>query len=153
MCAKVVAVARRLKTGPSLGDPTVDCGAVTMGPGQLARYQVIPPHETVSTAIQSPYSSTKGWIIQWHQALVDDAVKKGARVLCGGYLPAKAATEAGTGGEARRMAAGSFYPPTVLADVPERADIAQHETFGPIMCIIKVSGAGEAGDDEAVRPA
>jgi acyl-CoA reductase-like NAD-dependent aldehyde dehydrogenase len=33
---------------------------------------------------------------------------------------------------------GSFYPPTVLADVPEDALIAQEEIFGPIMCIFKV---------------
>jgi hypothetical protein len=43
------------------------------------------------------------------QALVDDAVKKGARVLTGGFLP--------KGDDP--LAAGSFYPPTVLVDVPE----------------------------------
>lgn len=41
------------------------------------------------------------------QSLVDDAVKKGARVLAGGFVPTKGS----------RLAAGQFYPPTVLVDV------------------------------------
>eukprot|EP00605_Chrysophyceae_sp_TOSAG23-4_P001273 GSChrysophyteH1.ASY1.ANO1.1384.1 assembled CDS len=45
---------------------------------------------------------------------------------------------------------GSFYPPTVLADVPENARIAQEEIFGPIMCIFCVEGDS---DEEAARMA
>jgi acyl-CoA reductase-like NAD-dependent aldehyde dehydrogenase len=48
------------------------------------------------------------------------------------------------------MGKGSFYPPTILADVPENAIIAQEEIFGPIMCIFKVKGNS---DDEAIRMA
>ena len=49
-------------------------------------------------------------------ALVEDARAKGARVLAGG-----------TGrGE------GFFFEPTLLADVPESADIMSHEPFGPV---------------------
>jgi acyl-CoA reductase-like NAD-dependent aldehyde dehydrogenase len=59
-----------------------------------------------------------------YQRLVDDAVSKGARLLLGGKKD--------------QSKFGSFYPPTVLADVPENADIAQEEIFGPIMCIFKV---------------
>ena len=33
---------------------------------------------------------------------------------------------------------GTFYPPTVLIDVPENAIIAQEEIFGPIMCVFRV---------------
>jgi len=58
-------------------------------------------------------------------------------VLAGGRLPGKDTI-------------GSFYPPTVLADVPESANIAQEEIFGPIMCIFKVVGND---DREAVRMA
>lgn len=70
---------------------------------------------------------------QRYQCLVDDAVSKGAKLLAGGKL---------------HDCQGSFYPPTVLADVPESADIAQQEIFGPIMCIMRVKGNS---DDEAVR--
>lgn len=66
--------------------------------------------------------------LQAYQRLVDDAVSKGARVLAGGKIPNNGEVPGG----------GTFYPPTVLADVPENAIIAQEEIFGPIMCIFKV---------------
>jgi len=75
-----------------------------------------------------------------YQKLVDDAVGKGAKVLSGGFLP--------TGDNP--LAQGSFYPPTVLAHVPETALIAQEEIFGPIMCVFMVKGNS---DEEAVRMA
>src|SRR6476620_11333451 len=50
-------------------------------------------------------------------ALVDDAVAKGAKVLVGGKAP---------------DGAGWFYEPTVLADVPNNADMAREEIFGPV---------------------
>ena len=49
-------------------------------------------------------------------ALVEDAAAKGARVLAGG----------------KRGADGFFFEPTLLADVPESADIMSHEPFGPV---------------------
>ena len=49
--------------------------------------------------------------------LVDDAVKKGAKVLTGGKAP--------TG-------AGYFYPATVLTDVPDNAVMLREEIFGPV---------------------
>ena len=57
-----------------------------------------------------------------------------------GYIP----------GKKDPLSKGSFYPPTVLADVPESATIAQEEIFGPIMCIFKVVNNS---DEEAVRMA
>src|SRR5438874_2036192 len=53
-------------------------------------------------------------------SLVDDAVKKGAKVLTGGKAP---------GG------AGFFYPATVLTNVPDSADMLQEEVFGPVAAI------------------
>jgi succinate-semialdehyde dehydrogenase/glutarate-semialdehyde dehydrogenase len=50
-------------------------------------------------------------------ALVDDAVHRGARVLVGGNA---------------RDGAGYFYDPTVLADVPEGAELLREEIFGPV---------------------
>jgi succinate-semialdehyde dehydrogenase/glutarate-semialdehyde dehydrogenase len=49
--------------------------------------------------------------------LVDDAVGRGARVLCGGE---------------RVERPGHFYRPTVLADVPPDARILREEVFGPV---------------------
>jgi succinate-semialdehyde dehydrogenase/glutarate-semialdehyde dehydrogenase len=50
-------------------------------------------------------------------ALIDDAVKCGARLLTGGEaLPGK----------------GYFYAPTVLADVPDACRIMNEEPFGPV---------------------
>ncbi|MBQ0724118.1 MAG: NAD-dependent succinate-semialdehyde dehydrogenase [Cycloclasticus sp.] len=50
-------------------------------------------------------------------ALVKDAVSKGARLLTGGQ---------------RLDRAGNFYAATVLADVPDNARVMQEEPFGPI---------------------
>lgn len=49
-------------------------------------------------------------------ALVEDAEAKGARVMAGG----------------RRGNAGFFFQPTLLADVPDSADIMNNEPFGPV---------------------
>jgi len=102
-CEGVTKVVKRMKQGPSLGDPEVDCGAICMGRQQMEKYQ----------------------------HLVDDARSKGAKVLAGGYM-----IEKSVNGEQINdaLSKGSFYPPTVLADVPENAEIAQEEIFGPIMC-------------------
>lgn len=66
------------------------------------------------------------------QRLVDDAVSKGARLVYGGYTPNLSDSRSDV------PKYGSFYPPTILADVPSNAIIAQEEIFGPIMCIFKV---------------
>ena len=50
------------------------------------------------------------------EALVEDARAKGARVLAGGS----------------RGNAGFFFQPTLLADVPDSADIMANEPFGPV---------------------
>lgn len=50
------------------------------------------------------------------EALVEDATKKGAKLLTGGA----------------RGDGGYFYQPTVLADVPMSADVMDNEPFGPV---------------------
>lgn len=50
------------------------------------------------------------------EALVEDATKKGAKLLAGGA----------------RGNSGYFYQPTVLADVPMSADVMDNEPFGPV---------------------
>lgn len=54
------------------------------------------------------------------QALVEDALARGARLLCGGAPLART---------------GFFFAPTVLADVPASARVMQQEPFGPIAVI------------------
>jgi len=70
-------------------------------------------------------------------ALVADAVARGARVLSTGAVPAA------------DLERTSFFPPTVLRDVPDSARIATDEIFGPIMCIM----AKTTSDDDAVARA
>jgi succinate-semialdehyde dehydrogenase/glutarate-semialdehyde dehydrogenase len=65
--------------------------------------------------------------------LVDDAVKKGAKVLTGGKVP-----------DGR----GFFYPPTVLVDVPQGAMMLEEEIFGPVAAIQSFTS-----EDDAVRRA
>jgi succinate-semialdehyde dehydrogenase/glutarate-semialdehyde dehydrogenase len=63
--------------------------------------------------------------------LVDDAVKRGARVLLGGN---------------RRDGRGYFFEPTVLADVPDDARLLGEEIFGPVAPIATFSTEDEAID-------
>jgi succinate-semialdehyde dehydrogenase/glutarate-semialdehyde dehydrogenase len=56
------------------------------------------------------------------ERLVEDAVARGAKVLCGGSKPA---------------GSGFFYPPTVLTDVPADAAMAREEIFGPVAPVTK----------------
>lgn len=55
------------------------------------------------------------------QELVDDAVDKGAKVVCGGNRPDRA---------------GYFYSPTVLSDVSVQSDLLTTEIFGPVAPVI-----------------
>lgn len=50
------------------------------------------------------------------------------------------------GDPAAMPAVGSFYPPTVLTDVPADCDLARTEIFGPVAPLIRV-----ATDEEALR--
>src|SRR3954453_19288208 len=63
------------------------------------------------------------------QELVDDAVARGATVRLGGApLPG----------------AGTFYPPTVLADVPADARILREEVFGPVAPVARFEEVEDA---------
>jgi succinate-semialdehyde dehydrogenase/glutarate-semialdehyde dehydrogenase len=65
--------------------------------------------------------------------LVDDAVAKGAKVLCGGE---------------RLDGAGYFYAPTVLTEIPDDAELLKEEIFGPVAPITTFST-----DEEAIAQA
>jgi succinate-semialdehyde dehydrogenase/glutarate-semialdehyde dehydrogenase len=66
-------------------------------------------------------------------SLVEDAVGKGARALVGGHS---------------RDGAGYFYDPTVLADVPDGAELLKEEIFGPVAPV-----KAFVDEDEAVAAA
>ncbi|EMD40403.1 hypothetical protein CERSUDRAFT_80075 [Gelatoporia subvermispora B] len=65
------------------------------------------------------------------QRHVEDAVSKGAQVLVGGQ---------------RIQGTGTFFAPTVLADVPQSALINHEETFGPLAAITRFET-----EDEVIR--
>jgi len=65
--------------------------------------------------------------------LVDDAVKRGAKVLTGGKKP---------------EGAGFFYPATVLDNVPDGAKMLNEEIFGPVASIQTFTS-----EDEAIKRA
>jgi succinate-semialdehyde dehydrogenase / glutarate-semialdehyde dehydrogenase len=62
---------------------------------------------------------------------ISDAVSKGARVLLGGK---------------RHSLGGTFFEPTVLADVTSKMKVAREETFGPVAPLFRFYK-----DEEAVR--
>jgi succinate-semialdehyde dehydrogenase/glutarate-semialdehyde dehydrogenase len=63
------------------------------------------------------------------ESLVADAVSKGAKLLLGGERPRNS---------------GYFYPPTILADLPDDARVMREEPFGPLAVINPVSSLEEA---------
>jgi succinate-semialdehyde dehydrogenase / glutarate-semialdehyde dehydrogenase len=60
---------------------------------------------------------------------IDEARRKGARVLNGGY---------------KIEGQGYFIEPTLIVDVSEKHDIMTEETFGPVVAIQRVRNVGEA---------
>ncbi|MDR6438664.1 succinate-semialdehyde dehydrogenase/glutarate-semialdehyde dehydrogenase [Paenarthrobacter nicotinovorans] len=63
------------------------------------------------------------------QELVDDAVTKGAKILCGGTRPDRP---------------GYFYSPTVLTDVSAESYLMTEEIFGPVAPVIAFDTEEEA---------
>jgi succinate-semialdehyde dehydrogenase/glutarate-semialdehyde dehydrogenase len=64
--------------------------------------------------------------LQWVHSQVEDAVARGARLLCGGK---------------RLSEKGFFYAPTVLGDCNHEMQVMREETFGPVLGFMKI------GDD------
>jgi acyl-CoA reductase-like NAD-dependent aldehyde dehydrogenase len=58
---------------------------------------------------------------------VEEARSKGAKAVCGGS-PAN----------------DLYYPPTILDRCTDKMSVVTDETFGPVLAIVRVSGAGEA---------
>src|SRR5262249_2439275 len=103
--ARFVAACEPLVRAYVLGDPKSD--KTTLGP-------VAQPHHVPEL-----------------EALVQNALKKGARAIAGG----KATKIDGR---------GRFFEATLLADVPQDADLMQRESFGPLVVIAPVDSDEEA---------
>ena len=71
--------------------------------------------------------------VQKVESHIQDALAKGARVLLGGK---------------RHALGGSFFEPTVLADVTGNMAVAKEETFGPVAPLFRFTT-----DEEAIRMA
>src|SRR5467141_3097632 len=98
--ARCVAKTKKLRLGPG-SDPATDVGPM-----------IRPQH------------------VQRMVDLIEDAVSRGARVLCGGYP---------------RVDLGSnFFEPTVITKVDATMKLFQEETFGPILAIQTVANSEEA---------
>lgn len=98
--ARCVAKTKKLRLGPG-DDPATDVGPM-----------IRPQH------------------VQRMVDLVEDAVSRGARLLCGGHP---------------RVDLGSnFFEPTVIANVDSTMKLFQEETFGPILAMQTVGNSEEA---------
>lgn len=62
------------------------------------------------------------------EAHVADAVRKGARLVCGGA----------------RTGRGLGYAPTLLDHCNQTMDVVREETFGPVLAIVRVKGTDDA---------
>jgi aldehyde dehydrogenase (NAD+) len=64
---------------------------------------------------------------------VEIGVAEGARLVCGGHVPADPGCRN-----------GHFYEPTVFADVKASMRIAQEEIFGPVVSVLPCGSLDEA---------
>ncbi|ORX72723.1 ALDH-like protein [Linderina pennispora] len=95
---------KKLRLGSILEDSEVDCGAMVMA-NTFDRLE----------------------------ALVQDAVAKGARCLTGGKRY-----------DHPKYPHGQYFQPTLLVDVTPDMDITRNETFGPIMVVMKFKDEADA---------
>ncbi|NJK32838.1 MAG: aldehyde dehydrogenase family protein, partial [Deltaproteobacteria bacterium] len=100
--AKVQDITLRMRQGAPLTGKVVDVGAMTM-PAQV---DIV-------------------------EALVQDALSKGARLLAGGS-------------RAKGKDSKHYFEPTILTEVRDDMRIMHEETFGPVMVVVRVKDEAEA---------
>ncbi len=69
------------------------------------------------------------------EAHVEDAKKKGAKVVCGGKR---------LGAGTSKGPVGLFYEPTLLDGCTGEMEVVKDETFGPVLAVVRVDGAADA---------
>ncbi|KAF9359555.1 Meiotic Sister-Chromatid recombination aldehyde dehydrogenase [Mortierella sp. NVP85] len=94
----------KLKQGPPLEVENIDCGSMTMS----GRTEIL-------------------------EALVQDAVDQGAKLVCGGK-----------GFIHPKFPSGQFFAPTLITDLKITMTLAREEAFAPIMALFKFSTLDEA---------
>ncbi|HVR73070.1 MAG TPA: aldehyde dehydrogenase family protein [Planctomycetota bacterium] len=94
----------------------------------LERYHLGDPLDPATTL--GPLASRPA--LDFLEGQVEDAVRRGGRLLLGGKRLAKTP--------------GNFFLPTLLDGVPNHAKAMQEESFGPILPVLAVRG-----DDEAIQ--
>lgn len=67
--------------------------------------------------------------------MIEEALSKGAKLETGGYR---------LNAQGERDDSGLFYKPTILSDVPLDCNIWYHETFGPVLPVMKISSFEQA---------
>lgn len=94
----------------------------------LAGYRMGDPMDEATTLGPLAGRGALGFL----EGQVDEAVHRGARLL--------------TGGKRVAGSVGNFFPPTLLAGVPNEAAVMQEESFGPLLPVL-----GVESDEEALR--
>lgn len=111
--------ARRIYVARSIAEPFLEKFAAKVA--ALPTGDPADPHTVVGPVINE-------WALALIERRVKEAVDAGARILAGGE------------------AKPPCYPATVLVDVPAEAEIAQGETFGPVVTVEVVESAEAAVD-------
>lgn len=78
---------------------------------------------------------TTAAVVERARAHVEDALARGAKLVIGGKRP-----------DGAQFAAGHYYLPTVLDEVPLDARVMTEETFGPVVAVHRVGSIAEAID-------
>ena len=73
------------------------------------------------------------WQLELIESQVEDAIKKGARVVIGGKRPPKLK--------------GAYYLPTILTNIKRNMKVWKEEVFGPVLPIISFKTEEEAIED------
>jgi acyl-CoA reductase-like NAD-dependent aldehyde dehydrogenase len=119
-CGQVCAALKRLYVHRSIFAPlyaalAAVAGGVKIGPGLSSGVQIGPMQNRAQRDRMA--------------ATVADAIAAGARIIYQSEIPS---------GE------GYFFPITLLADVPEAADVVRGETFGPVLAVMPYDDVEEA---------
>lgn len=82
-------------------------------------------------------------------AQVADAREKGAKVVCGGDPTVGPDSERGSAAVGQSRAVGPtreglWFAPTLLDHCTDEMSVVREETFGPVLAVVRVSGADEA---------
>ncbi|KAM5349150.1 hypothetical protein ACJ41O_008973 [Fusarium nematophilum] len=88
-------------------------------------------HGAIEGTAIGPLTTPSG--VEKVEAQVADALSKGGRLILGGQRPVD-----------KQLAAGYFYPPTIIAEANAKMLVAREETFGPLCALFRFETEQEA---------